>query len=411
MSENKMALTEAVCAAAVVPEGKTEHRLWDMKQPGLALRIGARAKTWVVVYRIDGAGRSRAPQTYRLGAFPAVSVADARRAAKAKMGEVARGNDPAGEKREQRRKEKATLAVALDDYEGALKARKVVRIKEGMSVLRRGLKGLENRDLGELELRDALAPIEKLEAAGMTGAAYDLRKHLRSLLAWAQSSGRVKYNVLAGVRRQRTTRAQQIEKDTLGKALEDAELRAVWTAADPATVFGRYLRFLLATGCRRTEAANLTRDMIREDRIVLPPLLMKQGRQHEIPLTATLREIIDACPITSSKLLFPSSRSGGPMVGWSKMLPKFRKTCPVEFTLHDCRRTVRTGFTRLGIDSGLAEFALGHQPAELIRIYDRADRWPERVAVFERWHGHIARVVEATEGSNVLVFVPARAAV
>ena len=97
------------------------------------------------------------------------------------------------------------------------------------------------------------------------------------------------------------------------------------------------------------------------------------------------------------------------MVGWSKIVPKFRKACGVQFNLHDCRRTVRTGFTRLGVDSGLAEFALGHQPAELIRIYDRADRWPERVAAFERWHGHISRVVTAKEVDNVFAFVPARA--
>ena len=409
MSENKLELTEAICAAAVVPEGKTEFRLWDVKQPGLVLRIGRRSRTWTVIYRVDGAGRSRAPQTVTIGTFPAVSVKDARKAAKARMGEVAKGQDPAAELREKRRKERATLERALSDYEEALVARRVVKVKEMMSTLRRGLKGMEQRDMGELELRDCLAPVEKLEAAGMPGAAHDLRKIFRSLLAWAQSTGRVKYNVLSGIRRQRTTRAQQIEKETLGKALEDAELRSVWSAADPATVFGRYVRFLLASGCRRTEAAKLTWAMVKEDRIALPALLMKQGREHSIPITPLVREILEACPRTSSELVFASPRSGGAMVGWSKIVPKFRKACGVQFNLHDCRRTVRTGFTRLGVDSGLAEFALGHQPAELIRIYDRADRWPERVAAFERWHGHISRVVTAKEVDNVFAFVPARA--
>ncbi len=411
MCENKLPLTETVCKESVVPEGKTELRLWDTKQPGLVLRVGKRSKSWALVYRVDGAGRSRAPQTVTLGAFPSVTVKDARTAAKARMGEVARGHDPAAAIREAKRQQRALLSTALDDYAAALQVRKVVKVREMMSTLRRGLKGLERRDLGELELRDALAPIERLEAAGTPGAAHDLRKIFRSFLAWAQSTGRVKYNVLSGIRRQRTTRAQQIEHETLGKALSDDELRLIWVAANPGSTFGRYLRLLIATGCRRTEAALLTWKMVQEDRVTLPPLLMKAGRVHEIPITPMIREILDACPRTTSDLVFPSPKSGGPMIGWSKLVPRFRKECGVEFNLHDCRRTIRTGFTRLGIESGFAEFSLGHQPAELIRIYDRADRWPERVAVFGKWHDHIARVLAGADETNVVPFAPARAAV
>lgn len=388
----KIAFTEENAALVPPPGGKTGALLWDAKQPGLALRIGRERRSWVVVYRPEGAGRSRAPQKITLGAFPAVSVAAARKAARAKLGDVASGRDPAAERREAKRKEKASLSLALDDYEASLKARGVVREKEVMALLRRGLSRYGNRDLAELELRDLLAPIEALEAAGKPGAADYLRRCARTFLGWAQMTGRIKANPLAGIRRVRATRAQRIDKGAYGRALGDDELRRVWGAADQETVFGRYIRALILTGARRGEMAQLTRAMIRDDRLMLPPAHTKQGREHPIPITKPLRAVLKKCPVTSSPLVFPSARTGGQLGGWTKLTQALRDASGVDFRLHDLRRTMRSGLTRLGIPTELAEVCIGHQRDELLEIYDRADRWNERADAFKRWAAHVVKV-------------------
>ena len=60
----------------------------------------------------------------RLGSWPEVTADAARKAASAHAGAVAHGRDPAAERREERRREKATLRVALDDYERSLEQRR-----------------------------------------------------------------------------------------------------------------------------------------------------------------------------------------------------------------------------------------------------------------------------------------------
>ncbi len=119
----KRKLTEAMCRDAIVPTGKAQIILWDGAVTGFGLRcLGGGAKTWIYVYRGGGGGRKAVSQTLRLGSWPEVTADAARKAASRYAGVVAHGRDPAAERREERRREKATLRIALDDYERALGA-------------------------------------------------------------------------------------------------------------------------------------------------------------------------------------------------------------------------------------------------------------------------------------------------
>jgi integrase len=84
------------------------------------------------------------------------------------------------------------------------------------------------------------------------------------------------------------------------------------------------------------------------------------------------------------------------MTGWSPLMRGFREAHPKlpAFTLHDLRRTVRTGYDRLGIARHVAELALNHALSDdLARVYDRGEYWPERVRAADAWCAHVARVV------------------
>ena len=186
----RIALTAQRIERATCPTGKDKDHIWDSVQPGLALRVYATGrKTFVAFYRV-GSGR-KAPQRWDLiGDADAISLKDARDAARAKLGAVAKGGDPAGERRAQAKRDRARLGPALDDYEADLSRRKVVKRKDRMSLLRRELlKPLGNVELGTITRNDLVRRIAAIEQDGRPGAAQDVRKNGAVFLNWAVDSG------------------------------------------------------------------------------------------------------------------------------------------------------------------------------------------------------------------------------
>jgi integrase len=251
-----------------------------------------------------------------------------------------------------------------------------------------------------------------------------LRKFSRSFCEWAVSQGVAKFNPMAGLRAPSRTRHQRLQdaKDN-GKALTDVELVKVWCAAQAmqdraargepiAGTFGGLVQLALLTGLRRGELAQLEHHHIRSDaargidgeRIHLPKTITKTAADHDIALTPLMRTVITAQPHTTSALLFPSSRTGDRLKGWSKMVAAFRTDSGVDFQLHDLRRTCRTLMSRLGIAEDIAELAIGHQRADLVARYNKAAAWPARVEAFEKVSAHINGLLleAADDRSNVV---------
>ena len=113
------------------------------------------------------------------------------------------------------------LSAALDDFEQGLTRRKIVNVKTILSTLRRGLAPLLKREIDTLTRADFVRRIDAVENAGKPGAAADLRKHCRSLLEWAVSRGLAPFNVLAGLRMPRASRAERLEDAGKGRALSE----------------------------------------------------------------------------------------------------------------------------------------------------------------------------------------------
>src|SRR5688500_1979636 len=117
-------------AAAACPPGKSTLLVWDAEQRGLAVRVYPTGrKVFVAFYRKEG-GRAGGQRWLRLGEVGRVSLAAARRAAAAALGDVARGADPAGEREEAKRRVKARVSAAIESYEADLAARRIVKRRE-----------------------------------------------------------------------------------------------------------------------------------------------------------------------------------------------------------------------------------------------------------------------------------------
>jgi len=105
---------------------------------------------------------------------------------------VVRGQDPAAEKQEKRRRANSTLRSLLaegGDYERHLKRRHIVNTRVIMSTLRRGLGRLMGKDVAAITRADFVTAIVAIEDQGKPGAAADLRKCARTFCEWCVHRG------------------------------------------------------------------------------------------------------------------------------------------------------------------------------------------------------------------------------
>ncbi|MGC1561567.1 MAG: integrase arm-type DNA-binding domain-containing protein, partial [Bradyrhizobium sp.] len=226
---------------------KSQTMFWDNMVVGLGLRLrpGGGA-SWVFVYRPKGAGRREPARRLTLGRWPTLALEAARTAARAKAGLVALGGDPAVEQRAERNRERRALAKALDEFENTIRRRHLVNARTILSTLKRGLAPFMRQEIDNLSRKDFVEQIEQLENANLPGAASDLRKHSRAFLEWAVGKGLVPFNVLAGLRRPRSSRAERLgEGKRQGKALSDTEIIALWKTADKLGSFGGLVQLAL----------------------------------------------------------------------------------------------------------------------------------------------------------------------
>ena len=96
-----MKLTQRRIDDLECPAGKKDVLVFDDERRGLGVRVTASGKSYLAQYTIAGSKR-RMP----LGSCSAISLAAAREAVQAILGDVAKGRDPAADRKEAARKAK-----------------------------------------------------------------------------------------------------------------------------------------------------------------------------------------------------------------------------------------------------------------------------------------------------------------
>src|SRR5258708_24685981 len=331
-----MKLTERKIEMLAVEHGRKDRLVFDDVQRGLAVRVTTSSgRTYLCQYTLHG-HKWRVP----LGACSAVALSKAREAAAAVMGDVAKGRNPAAERKEAAAAERATrarnrltLRVLIEDWNRFHLAGKRPRYAaEAVRVLHYAFadhlddaaEDLDRasvvRALDALTRRGARKSIddaEKPRGAAMTGrtAAYG-----RAAFAWAVKRGALRVNPFADL-----PFAKSVAKRE--RVLSDAEIAKIWRAAGEATSpYGTIIRLLILTGQRRGEVAGMGRNEISEDFATwtLPGERTKNGEPHSVPLSAPARELLRAllpedanAPLANAGLVLPGA-AGKPFAGWSK---------------------------------------------------------------------------------------------
>jgi integrase len=365
--------------------------------PGLMLRVSERGvKSFALRYRI----RDHQPRT-TLGLASAMTLGEARAAARVILEQVEQGIDPAAEAEPKPGTVKAVIAAYV-----AKRLRPRTRTWADVEALLHRDVGSRwgDRPITSITKRDVRDLIEAIAARGSPVVANRVLRYLRGLFRWAIANDYVEADPTTGIDRPHDEKPRE-------RVLTEAEIKAVWQAFDQmAYPFGALGELLLLTGQRRGEWAGARWSEIDFDRAVwtLPASRSKTGVEHLLPLTPEVIEILGTIPrINGSPLIFPSSRlaSGQPVSGFSKGLWTVHRLSGTSgWTWHDLRRTCRTGFARLGVTAAVGERLLNHADgtrSAIVAVYDRHSYQPEMSRALELWAAEVDRIVTGT-GAKVV---------
>jgi integrase len=388
--------TKDAIAALVMPPGKTDHIEWDTDLPGFGIRLRGERKSWVAQYRIKTGLQRRES----FGDIRKVTLDDARKIARNRFAEVELGRDPVAERVQAKTAAKAvrlTLGVVAERYLAAktdvVRARTYGQAK--LHLTGPHWKPLHDRPIEDITRADIAARLQEITKEHGRTAASRARGNLSAMFGWAMREGLCDANPTVST----NDPADGIKPRE--RVLSDVEVGTVWRACHDDD-FGRIVRLLILTGCRRQEIGELRWDEINLDTGVLtiPGTRTKNHRTHSLTLPPLALDILRAVPRRSDRD-YVFGRDGQGFGGWSfatmvlatRIVAAEGKPLP-HFVLHDCRRTMRTGLGKLGVAPHIAELCINHAQKSIQAVYDKHRYEREIKAALALWAQHVAAIVE-----------------
>lgn len=378
-------LTPAFIARAKAAPGAERTLFWDLAMPSFALMVTRSGhKSFVVQYRHHG--RSR-----RMKIRHAQNVTEARKQARALLGEVAKERDPLAE----RRKAAAAAGDSFKSIAESYFASSKVKALRGTERVRADLERLVFPRLGarpivEIGRSDITRVLDKIETENGPGMADAVLGHISKVCSWhATRRDHFRSPIVRGMRR--TSAAERARK----RVLDDAEIRALWRAtAPPASPHDYLVRLLLLTGVRRNELALAKWDEISGAEWIIPADRMKGKVEHLVTLPKMALDLLDQIPRLNSNPHILPNQIGGPFVSFSDAKDRLNEASGVTgWRLHDLRRTARSLMSRAGVPPDHAEACLAHKKPGVKGIYDRHEYKIERAAALEKLATLIERIV------------------
>jgi integrase len=381
--------------------GERTYVIWDELARHLALRIQPTgARSWYAVYSRHGR-----PRWLHLGDAAAIGLADARTMAAEAMLAVARGGDPAADRRAERGAGTFADLAARYVEQHARKVNRSWRQADAL-VRRHALPRWGKLQASSITRGDVKALMARIEApivANQTLAA------VSAIFSWAVKEEIQLTNPCKLVGRNATRSRERV--------LSDSEIPKFWAASDDAgLVVGTALKMILLSGQRPGEVAHMRREHIKGGWWELPgepvPALSwpgtKNGHSHRVwlpePASALLAELTGDDAATTG-FVFSGPR-GRPVRGLDAAMRAICAELSAErATPHDLRRTHGTTIAALGFGRDAMNRIQNHKEGGIGSVYDRHGYAEENRRVMEAVAARIMALVEGhPERENVLIF-------
>jgi integrase len=372
------------------------YLIWDTLQRGLAIRVqptGARA--WKVIYSRHGR-----PRWLHLGDVGAIGLADARTLAAEAMLAVARGKDPAAEKRAERGA--GTFAELAARYVEHYAKRRNKSWRQADALVQRYLLPrwgkLQASSITRGDVRTLMSRIEAPVLANQVLAAAS------AIFSWAVKQEIIAANPCRGVERNATRSRERI--------LSDSEVPKFWAAFDDAgLVASSALKMILLTGQRPGEVTHMRCEHVVDGWWQMPgepvPALgwpgTKNGTGHRIWLPKPVQDILAELGDEPTGFVFVGPR-GRPVHGLDAAMRAISKKLGVEpVRPHDLRRTHGSTITALGFGRDAMNRIQNHTEGGIASVYDRHGYADETKRVMKAVASKIMALVEGRSAGGKVV--------
>jgi len=178
------------------------------------------------------------------------------------------------------------------------------------------------------------------------------------------------------------------------RILSDDEIRLIWNKSEGT--FGDLVKLLLVTAQRRHKVLTMKWTDVSVDGVwtVANGNSREKGTGHELQLPPMALDIIRARPrFASNPYVFAGPAGYYQSYGRGKVLLD-KATGPLpHWQLHALRRTARSGMSRLGIRSEVAENLLGHVQPGVVGVYNQYQYVEEKAQALRQLAGLIQSIL------------------
>ena len=371
---------------------------------GLRIRVKPNgSKSWLLNYTHP---IKKTRTNLSLGKYPEVSLANARKLALEARELLAQGIDPLDARKQQQEEHKAIHEHTLFNVTQEWFAIKKDDVTPDYAVdIWRSLELHIFPYIANTPVRDITAPqvielLKPIAAKGSLETVKRLAQRLNEVMNFATNCGLIQANPLTGIK----AAFKKPKKENMA-ALKPAELAELMGAIANASI-KRTTRCLiewqLHTMTRPSESSGARWDEIDWDAKVwtIPAARMKKRRQHRIPLTQQMLDLLDVMkPISGRReFIFPSDRDPKkPCNSQTANMALKRMGFAGRLVSHGLRSLASTTLNEQGFEPDLIEAALAHVDDNQVRsAYNRTDYLERRKPMMCWWSEHIE---EAAKGS------------
>lgn len=353
-------------------------------------------KLWRLKYRIGGLERKLS-----LGAFPAVSLADARRRREHARAQIAQGIDPNAVKKEQEAVAHDTFATVAAEW---MEYKKTSRFSGRHA--ERVWRSLENDifpslgpiPVSEISTKQIAAVIRQIESRGVRETAARALQKITAILQFAAKDERVSHNAARELRGTVETRRVEhlpaMTREELPDFLRQLEVANVYAVTRLA------IKMVLLTLTRTQEIRGARWDEFDLDGRLwtIPADRMKMKMEHRVPLSVQALEVLEQLRPFSGreKLCFPGHHDPSRMMSENAMLyALWRMGYRGKATVHGFRATGSTILNECGFNPDAIERQLAHAERNKIRAaYHRSEYMEERRKMMDWWGDYLDQLKE-----------------
>ena len=392
-------LTDNFVKSLTAPEGK-RATVFDVRQPGLCIRVTGSGHRRFYVMSRDAAGRQKWAEV-KDGNASVATLAKARELAPLGVANIKNGKTAFP---------KIEAPAPVETY-----ATVVARFIEQVAKPRqRTWKETEriltaipwaDRPMADITKRDAILYLNERVAAGHLAAGRLALSWLKTLWRWAWRQDLIGFPVMDALKAEdfgfvATHRT---------RFYDDKEVKAIWTATGTLTRDERaFVKLLMLLAVRKGALQGMKKgeldDVAHPTVWTVPPERVKQrkSREHEgrvyvIPLSPLARRVLLPLLAGEGDLVFPSPViANQPMSAEGYLRAKVRKASGVaDWTAHTHRHTVATWLQKTGHDEYDRGLVLNHSAAGVTSGYSHGYSLDRARALLDEWADHVASVVAA----------------